>query len=501
VRMRIDAQRVGLLTVPCAGIIVGILAAHDPSITAAVGAGAALLTGTLVAVPRFGITVPLIWGYFFLSLVDPSKSLVYLRDLGFPEVPFLRLFLPVIFGLLSVLLILGAGRALWTSLHEPRFTIMTGTCIVLLLSLTLYGLAIASLRGRSFVLALSNPTYILGYLLFFPFTIVIRDWPSWRRLAHGFLVAIAALCIEITVIWLLFAGWGNLPRIYLRGGIFFQVGAIISLSVISARGEGITKRRRLCFWALGLASLLGLILSNTRGYYLGFYVSVFVLLFIMRIRENIRLLKVSTAVLIGMFLLGMAFADIQVSRYLIGQWDTDQFNISLDMRKEQLPFLLNRFWQAPISGMGLGAAGDETEEDVIAASGTQTENGSELNAIVESFIKNIRRPYIYELDHIVRLMQFGIVGYSGWLCFWGLIMVQGVKVARLMPHCYHQALLRGAVAGFVGCLVAATTNPYISSVITTSFSGLLLALTNSAALFIQRDQQTYASATGVRPRA
>jgi hypothetical protein len=499
--MRIDAQRVGLLAVPCAGVLIGIIAARDTSVTAAVGAGAALMTGALVTVPRLGIMPTLIWSYFFLSFVDPSKSLVYLRALGFPEVPFLRLFLPVIFGLLSVLLILGASRTLWTALHEPRLTMMTGTCIVLLLSLTLYGLAIATLRGRSFVLALSNPTYILGYLLFFPFTIAIRDWPSWRRLAHGFLVAIAALCIEITVIWLLFAGWGSLPRIYLRGGIFFQVGAIISLSVISAKGEGITKRRRLCFWALGLGSLLGLILSNTRGYFLGFYVSVFVLLCLMRIHEHIRFLKVSTAVFICMLLLGVASTDIQISRYLVGQWGTEQFNVSLDMRKEQLPFLLGRFWQGPIAGMGLGAAGDEAEENVVASSGTQVESGNELNAIVESFIKNIRRPYIYELDHIVRLMQFGVVGYSGWLCFWGLILVQGVMVTRLIPHSYHQALLRGGVAGFVGCLVAATTNPYISSVITTSFSGLLLALTNSAALFIRRDQEARASDAGARPPA
>jgi hypothetical protein len=488
-QMRIDAQRVGFLAVPCAGVLIGIIAARDPSVTAAVGAGAALMTGALVAVPRLGIMPALIWSYFFLSLVDPSKSLRYVWELGIREIPFVGLFFPAILGLLGILLILGAGWVLWTVFREPRLTINTGTCIVLLLLLTLYGLANAVLRGRSPVLALSNATYLLGYLLFFPFTMAIRDWRSWRRLSHGFLVAIAALCFEIAIIWLWFAGWGSLPRIYLRGGIFFQVGAIISLSVICARGEGITKLVRLCFWVLGIVSLVGLVLSNTRGYYLGFYVSAFVLLFLISNHDRIRFLKASMAVLIGVFLLGMTLTDMQVSRYLIGQWDTEQFNISLDVRKEQLPLLLNRFRQAPISGMGLGAAADEAEEDFVDASSTPLDSSNELSALVESFTKNMRRPYVYELDHIVLLMQFGVVGFLGWLWVWGLIVLESVKVTRLMSYGYHRALLRGAVAGFVGCLVAATTNPYITSALTTSFVGLLLALTNSAALFIRRDQE------------
>ena len=488
-QMRIDTQRLELLTFPCAGILVGILAAQNPSITAAVGAGAALMTGALVAIPRLGIMPALIWSYFFLSLVDPSKSLRYVLGLGLPEIPFVGLFLPAILGLLSILLMVGAGRVLWTSFHEPRLTLHTGTCIVLLLSLTLYGLANAVLRDRSLILASSNATYLLGYLLFFPFSMAIRDWRSWRRLSHGFLVAIAALCLEIAIIWLWFAGWGSLPRIYLRGGIFFQVGAIISLSVTCARGEGITTRVRLCFWALGIASFVGLMLSNTRGYYLGFYVSVFVLLFLTSNRERVRFLKASMAVLTGAFLLGMALTDMQVGRYLIGQWDTEQFNISLDVRKEQLPLLLSRFRQAPISGMGLGAAADEAEEDLVEATSIPLESSNELSALVESFTKNMRRPYVYELDHIVLLMQFGVVGFLGWLWVWGLIVVEGVKATRLMAHNYHRALLRGAVAGFVGCLVAAATNPYITSALTTSFVGLLLALTNSAALFMRRDQE------------
>jgi hypothetical protein len=302
-------------------------------------------------------------------------------------------------------------------------------------------------------------------------------------------VAIGALCIEIAIIWLWFAGWGSLPRIYLRGSVFFQVGAIISLSVISARGEGITKRGRLCFWALGIASLVGIVLSNTRGYYLGFYVAAIVLLYLMRVHDRIRFFTASTAVLIGVFLLGMVLTDTQVGRYFIGQWDTAQFYTSLDIRKEQLPLLLNRFRQSPISGVGLGAAADEAEEDFIATSSAPMESSSELSAIVQSFMRNIRRPYTYELDHIVLLMQFGVVGYLGWLCLWGLIVLQGVKVTRLMHHSYHRALLRGAVAGFVGCLVSATMNPYITSALTTSFVGLLLALTNSAALFIRQDQE------------
>jgi hypothetical protein len=348
------------------------------------------------------------------------------------------------------------------------------------------------LHGRSPVLAMSNAAYLVGYLLFFPFAMAIRDWRSWQRLSHGFLVAIAALCLEIALIWLWFAGWDSLPRIYLRGGIFFQVGAIISLSVISARGEEITKRRRLGFWALGLASLVGLILSNTRGYYLGFYVSGLVLLILMRNRERIQFFKASTAVLTGVVLVGMSLTDItniKVSRYLIGQWDTEMFHVSLDVRKEQLPLLLNRFRQAPISGLGLGAAAHEADEDFLAVTSTPLESSNELSALIESFTKNIHRPYIYELDHIVRLMQFGVVGFLGWLWVWGLIVLEGIKVTRLIPHSYHRALLGGAVAGFVGCIIAGATNPYMGSALTTSFVGLLLALTNSAALLLRREQE------------
>jgi hypothetical protein len=482
-------QGVRFFAVACAGILIGIVAAWDSSIAIAIAIGAALMTGALVTVLRFGITLPLIWSYFFLSLVDPSKSLKYVWDLGLREIPLVGLFLPAIFGLLSVLLMLGASQVLRTSFREPRLTLTTGFCMALLLLLTLYGVAIAMLHGRSPVLAMSNATYLLGYLLFFPFTMAIRDWLSWRRLVLGFLVAIAALCLEIALIWLWFAGWGSLPRLYLRGGIFFHVGVIISLSVISARGEGITKHRRLRFWALGLASLVGLILSDTRGYYLGFYVSVFVLLYLISNRERIRFLIASTAVLTAVFLLGMTLTDIQVSRYLVGQWDTEQFHVSLDVRREQLPLLLSRFRQAPISGVGLGASADEAEESFIDASSAPLESTSEFGALVESFTKNMHRSYIYELDHLVRLMQFGIVGFLGWLCVWGLIVLEGMKVTRRIPHSYHRALLRGAVAGFVGCLVAGATNPYMGSALTTSFVGLLLALTNSAALLIRQEQE------------
>ncbi len=72
--MRIEAQRVGFLAVVCTGISVGILAARDPLITAAVGAGTALMTGALVAVLRLGLMPALIWCYFFGSAIQVMLS-------------------------------------------------------------------------------------------------------------------------------------------------------------------------------------------------------------------------------------------------------------------------------------------------------------------------------------------------------------------------------------------------------------------------------------------
>ena len=247
----------------------------------------------------------------------------------------------------------------------------------------------------------------------------------------------------------------NYARVYLYNGIFMQLAAAIMFIKLFNKDKNV-------FGIVKLAILLvGIYVSNTRGFWLGTIGAVVIsmIYYLWRFKKfNLTLINIVIA-LIPLILVSVIIpktivavspeqnlpnssGSIKDRIESISDFENDESN---KVRAIQLKFLVNRIKEKPILGWGFGAHIEEYPQYMI---------DNNLQPVSSTS---------FELYYIELLFKTGIIGI---LIFFGYLVFNFVKLIVLLfkknLRMRDEQVLVGWTIGTMSILASSITNPYIA---------------------------------------
>lgn len=247
----------------------------------------------------------------------------------------------------------------------------------------------------------------------------------------------------------------NYARVYLYNGIFMQLAAAIMFIKLFNKDKNV-------FGILKLAILLvGIYVSNTRGFWLGTIGAVVIsmIYYLWRFKKFNLTLRNIVIALIPLILVSVIIpktivavspeqnlpnssGSIKDRIESISDFENDESN---KVRAIQLKFLVNRIKEKPILGWGFGAHIEEYPQYMI---------DNNLQSVSSTS---------FELYYIELLFKTGIIGI---LIFFGYLVFNFVKLIVLLfkknLKMRDEQVLVGWTIGTMSILASSITNPYIA---------------------------------------
>ena len=247
----------------------------------------------------------------------------------------------------------------------------------------------------------------------------------------------------------------NYARVYLYNGIFMQLAAAIMFIKLFNKDKNV-------FGIVKLAILLvGIYVSNTRGFWLGTIGAVVIsmIYYLWRFKKFNLTLRNIVIALIPLILVSVIIpktivavspeqnlpnssGSIKDRIESISDFENDESN---KVRAIQLKFLVNRIKEKPILGWGFGAHIEEYPQYMIDNNLQQVSSTS------------------FELYYIELLFKTGIIGI---LIFFGYLVFNFVKLIVLLfkknLRMRDEQVLVGWTIGTMSILASSITNPYIA---------------------------------------
>lgn len=247
----------------------------------------------------------------------------------------------------------------------------------------------------------------------------------------------------------------NYARVYLYNGIFMQLAAAIMFIKLFNKDKNV-------FGIVKLAILLvGIYVSNTRGFWLGTIGAVVIsmIYYLWRFKKFNLTLRNIVIALIPLILVSVIIpktivavspeqnlpnssGSIKDRIESISDFENDESN---KVRAIQLKFLVNRIKEKPILGWGFGAHIEEYPQYMI---------DNNLQPVSSTS---------FELYYIELLFKTGIIGI---LIFFGYLVFNFVKLIALLfkknLRMRDEQVLVGWTIGTMSILASSITNPYIA---------------------------------------
>ena len=247
----------------------------------------------------------------------------------------------------------------------------------------------------------------------------------------------------------------NYARVYLYNGIFMQLAAAIMFIKLFNKDKNV-------FGIVKLAILLvGIYVSNTRGFWLGTIGAVVIsmIYYLWRFKKFNLTLRNIVIALIPLILVSVIIpktivavspeqnlpnssGSIKDRIESISDFENDESN---KVRAIQLKFLVNRIKEKPILGWGFGAHIEEYTQYMI---------DNNLQPVSSTS---------FELYYIELLFKTGIIGI---LIFFGYLVFNFVKLIVLLfkknLRMRDEQVLVGWTIGTMSILASSITNPYIA---------------------------------------
>jgi len=358
----------------------------------------------------------------------------------------------VLVSLIGVMIVCGAVAAL---VGQPKVPRQIATFVLLFLMTSAYGVVVGVVQGNDFSFVVGDAAYSAVYVVLFALVSCghIYAVNALRRIVI-LVGAIVATKYAIVICLNALSGVGLDWRYSVKFSFAYLPLAMLGMAYLMNGRAGAE-------WRLGaivfLMALIGLVLSNTRGYYIGFVGGLFFLTVALRpAGVALRVLGVVSIAACAAFFVGaMARDDAAVA---FGAWSgTSTFDEGLQYRKDQLAMLMRMFDRNPLFGSGLGA----------------------FDPAYEGYEPWLPRPYIVELEYVNLVVKLGpIVGMILFLNFVLLTWHLGrlIRVARATDSA---TVIAGATGGMVALVLAGGTNSIYSSVYFHIYVVLLLAAASS----------------------
>lgn len=190
---------------------------------------------------------------------------------------------------------------------------------------------------------------------------------------------------------------------------------------------------------LFLFSSIGIFVSQTRGFFIGYIVGFIILYFSLQYKKlRARLLVFGiVAVLFAGLVAVVVFDDIGIT---LGNWKGENYRYGIDLRLEQYASFQRMFLSSPFFGIGLGGYDPEYR------------SGVEQEA-----------PYIQELEFPNLLAKFGVLGMGIWLGSMLLLIVWSMQIVKHCENERSRQLVIAAGAGLGSLIFGGLTNPIYSS--------------------------------------
>lgn len=398
----------------------------------------------------------LIYLYVFFMVIDPSGY----GDLT--KIPFINI--SIKYCILLILLILILLRLLGWTLDRKWPANYFNKYLVSLICFALFYVLIGLLRGNepNYILkdSLGLFYYAVGFLII-PFLDKKEQIFNLLKVlfistlfVNVFLMVTEAMLINnaipVDVVNLLVAGnnlglylvnISNTPfyRIMLRAGIFVQMGAVLSFSMLFLKKHRRYKSYLFCF----AACLIGLIILFARGYWIGFLVSVFIVMLYNMKNKEIRTMFVVFFAMLAIISIFTGVANIRFENAFVDRF-ISSFNFVEDesnmIRVEQFDMLKNKVLEHPFIGGGYGT-------------------------YIEGYSRDPDQPYYFELDYMAMLMKFGLIGFVVLAGLFFKIFKSEYDAIKLIEDKEVKAVGIGVFASVMGLLVTAATNPFLNGVL------------------------------------
>jgi hypothetical protein len=234
------------------------------------------------------------------------------------------------------------------------------------------------------------------------------------------------------------SGLGVIIR--LRSGILCQIAFSILFAMIIL---GKDKRKPISIWIYFIASLIGLMIMSSRGFWIGSAISA-IAIYLWGVKgPNIKAMLFLSAAFMMIMLVFAGTANMNTHNNILNR-AVSSFNFVEDesnvIRGEQAYMLKEKISTNPLLGGGFGST-------------------------IDGYARSIDQPYYFELDYLAMMMKFGILGFICLGSMFLLVLRKEYSFARRMADGKMKVYAIGLFAAQLGLFVTAATNPFLNGIL------------------------------------
>ncbi len=242
---------------------------------------------------------------------------------------------------------------------------------------------------------------------------------------------------------------GIVPRVYFISQIYLQIALALVLARMLLPGASAAGRRGADLIKLFIL-LSALVITFTRGFWLGALVAAGIVLYLAGFRRAVKQAVAGLAVIaviVAALIATGVYDSSDLAQRFVSTTDVEENQSNL-VRVLEAREVAKQVRSSPIIGVGFGVVLPDSYYRLREQITGKPLEGDE---------------FVIELSYFDLLRKVGVVGFG--LFLWGLwILVSRMwKAVRSEPDSKRRAMLAGCVAGFVSFLVAAGTNPYLTA--------------------------------------
>ena len=401
-----------------------------------------------------------------IGLADISGDYPYVFGKEYRQwIPELRTYTSSISMVLIGILALKGILNILTFKNEFRAGLGVRMFLLLLLFSTIYGAASGLLQpDMNFFYVLGDSQNIIIYLSAFAIT-GMEHRKGWRSLRNLFFAGCGILVLKliIPILYDLITS-GTLDwRYLLKASPYFMSMVLVSLALFTNTSR---TESRINYFILFLLGSAGLFFANMRGLFLGTFAGLLFLFGVIIKKIDIRYFR--RIILAGIFFIligGLLALNSQGDIFkTFGSWDSDIYHAGYQYRVRQMGMLMERFFEYPLAGTGLGT----------------------YNISYEGYEEGLFRPYLQELEYVNLLAKLGVLGFGMLIFAFGFLFFECLRTAIQMKASEEKGLIVGLTAGLVGLMISTATNTLYSSIL---FHFYIVIILLSLSLFVPHQQQ------------
>lgn len=409
----------------------------------------------------------------FIVLISINTSSSYLVLLVFSSSLLISFFcvqvkgfLPLFFVLLSITLLSNSPGI--QPIELPFYSIsvivagfvflelITGRIIIhtsldklflLLLFLIPYGIILGIINGASVYLAFGETTFFLGILIYFP----LRKYLDQKRFRY-----ILGVILTLILLYVLIRNVINYRLLIIQAVLPWQtekarvagnevILLIASLFCLSIAAITSTKWKQILSTILFIAFIGGLVLTQSRGYWLAFAIGALIIFYFINTKGKIRILLTflvltSSSIILASIFFGDFLALIikgLTSRFQ--SLGSGKLDISLLERLLESKTVLGMMIENPIAGYGFGY--------------TYTKK----ILFYDHFIKT---SYVHN-GYLAMWLKFGIVGVVTFISIWVIAIRNSYKLYHSKSNEFDKSVSLTISGSVLGIILVNNTSPQI----------------------------------------